>query len=59
VENNDLRCVLWDGRRNEYPATMRLEDFQEIAASGKLFARKMDPQSSAPLMDRIDKELLK
>lgn len=58
IENDDLRCVFWDGRRNEFPAVMRLEDFSEIAASGKLFARKIHPQYSLPLLDRIDRELL-
>jgi hypothetical protein len=54
VENDDLRCVIWDGRRNEFPATLRLQDFDEVAASGKLFARKMHPLYSLPLLDRID-----
>lgn len=54
VENDDLRYVIWDGRRNESPATLRLEDFDEIAASGKLFARKMHPLYSLPVLDRID-----
>jgi hypothetical protein len=54
VKNEDLRCVFWDGRRNELPATLRIEDFEEVAASGKLFARKMHPENSGALMDRID-----
>jgi len=57
-ENNDLRCVFWDGRRNEFPATLLSEDFDEVAASGRLFARKIHPELSLPLLDRIDRELL-
>ena len=57
-ENDDLRCVFWDGRRSEFPAVLRAGDFAEIAASGKLFARKMHPQYSLPLLERIDYELL-
>jgi len=50
--------VFWDGRRNEHPALMRLEDFDEIQRSGKLFVRKVDPLQSAALLDRIDHDLL-
>jgi len=58
IDNECLRYVLWDGRRNEYPAILRVEDFEGVAKSGKMFARKMDSQYSLPLLDRIDKELL-
>jgi len=58
LENNDLRCVFWDGRRNEYPAIVRIEDFDEIRSSGMLFTRKVDPRYSLDLMDKIDSELL-
>jgi hypothetical protein len=58
VSNDDLRYTIWDGRRGEFPATLRVEDFENIAASGKLFARKMHPEHSLALMDRIDDELL-
>jgi len=56
--NDDLRYTLWDGARGELPATLRVDDFGAIAASGKLFARKMHPEFSLGLMNRIDKELL-
>lgn len=58
IENNDLRCVFWDGRRRELPAVVRMEDFPEIEASGMLFIRKIHPQISLPLMDTIDRQLL-
>jgi Core-2/I-Branching enzyme len=56
--NDDLRCVFWDGRRNEYPAILRNGEFNEVRNSGKLFARKVHPDLSMDLMDRIDAELL-
>ena len=58
LDNNDLRCVFWDGRRNEYPAIVRIEDFDEIRSSGMFFTRKVDPRYSLDLMDKIDGELL-
>jgi hypothetical protein len=56
--NNNLRCVFWDGRRGEYPAVLTDEDFDEIKNSGMLFARKVHPDLSSRLLDRIDVELL-
>jgi hypothetical protein len=58
LENNDLRCVFWDRRRNEYPAVVRMEDFDEIRTSGMFFTRKAHPLHSLDLLNRIDRELL-
>jgi hypothetical protein len=58
LTNNNLRCVFWDGRRGEYPAVLTDEDFDEIKNSGMLFARKVRPDLSSRLLDRIDAELL-
>jgi hypothetical protein len=58
VINDDLRFTIWDDARRELPATLRLDDFNAIAASGKLFARKMHPEQSLALLDRIDEQLL-
>jgi Core-2/I-Branching enzyme len=58
LDNNDLRCVFWDGRRNQFPAVVRVDDFEEIRNSGMFFTRKMEPRNSLPLMDKIDSELL-
>jgi hypothetical protein len=58
LENNDLRCVFWDGRRNEYPGIVRIEDFDEIKNSGMFFTRKVHPRHSLDLLDKIDTELL-
>jgi hypothetical protein len=56
--NKDLRCVFWDGRRGDYPAVLVHEDFDEVKNSGTLFARKVHPDYSSALLDRIDAELL-
>jgi hypothetical protein len=58
LDNNDLRCVFWDGRRNEYPAIVRIQDFEEIRNSGMFFTRKVDPRYSLDLMNKIDSEFL-
>jgi hypothetical protein len=57
--NDDLRFTVWNRSRSEQPAILGMDDFNALAASGKLFARKMDPDRSAALMDRIDDELLR
>lgn len=59
IESDDLRCAFWDGRRGQHPATVTVDDFQEIEASGKLFVRKVHPQHSDALLDKIDRELLR
>ena len=58
IENSDLRCVFWDGRNNEFPAFVTQADFDEIAASGALFTRKVHATRSSDLLNRIDRELL-
>ena len=56
--NNDLRCVFWDGRHGDYPSVLIDEDFDEVKNSRMLFARKVHPDHSSRLLDRIDAELL-
>ncbi len=59
VKSDDLRCVFWDGRRGSaYPAWISTEDFAEIRSSGNFFVRKVHPQESRALLDRIDRVLL-
>ncbi|MBF0501980.1 MAG: hypothetical protein HQM09_17710 [Candidatus Riflebacteria bacterium] len=58
LDNNILRSVFWDGRHNEYPSIVRLSDFDELVQSGKFFARKIHPEHSLSLINRIDRELL-
>jgi hypothetical protein len=58
LENDCLRCIFWDRRRNQFPAVVELTDFDEIQKSGALFTRKVHPETSAALLDRIDRVLL-
>jgi hypothetical protein len=58
IDSDYLRNLFWDHRRNEYPGYVRIENYEEIKRSGKLFTRKVHPQHSLDLLDRIDRELL-
>lgn len=58
LENDCLRCIFWDGRRNQSPAIVEITDFDEIQESGALFTRKVHPKTSAALLDKIDRVLL-
>ncbi len=62
----NLRYVDWSIEREEVPpeggeprgpTTLDDRDFDVLASSGALFARKMHPTRSAALLDRIDAEL--
>jgi hypothetical protein len=52
----NLRYVDWDPRR-DFPAVLDERDFDALARSEGLFARKMHPARSRRLLDRIDAEL--
>lgn len=57
VVNDDLRYVHWlQGAR---PKTLVEEDFDDLAACGKLFARKFDAEESVAVLDRLDREVLR
>lgn len=47
----------WSENRNS-PPVLTLDRFDELAASGKLFARKFDAHVDSAILDRIDRELL-
>ncbi len=57
-EDRDLRGVIWDGRRNEFPAVVRPAEFDEIKKLDAFFIRKVHPQHSLDLLERIDHEIL-
>jgi hypothetical protein len=57
-QDRDLRGVFWDGRRNEFPAVVRPEEFDELEKLDAFFIRKIHPEYSLALLDRIDRELL-
>jgi hypothetical protein len=56
VANETIHYIQWPG--GSHPATFGREDFPQLAASGKLFARKFDTQVDADILDLIDRELL-
>lgn len=58
VDQDFRRYVDWTNPNPTPPRTLVMEDFDKVAASSALFARKMDPVRSAELLDRIDRELL-
>jgi hypothetical protein len=54
-----LTYIDWEQPNPKYPRTLEDDgDFERVRASGKLFARKMDPVRSARLLERVDRELL-
>jgi hypothetical protein len=58
LENDNLRQIFWDARSNHSPAVVDMTDFDEIQKSGALFTRKVHPETSAALLDEIDRVLL-
>lgn len=51
--NNDLRYIDWSGG-GVSPKTLMIEDADAMLKSGKLFARKLDINKSAELLNYID-----
>ncbi len=52
VENENLRYINWiDGP--EYPKTLRLEDYEKIMNSRKLFARKFNEKIDNEIIEKI------
>jgi hypothetical protein len=61
-ESFNYRYVDWSGEESghrETPAILDERDWTKLMASKCLFARKFDPQRSATLLDRIDREILR
>jgi hypothetical protein len=56
--NDDLRYVHWPGDSPAHPAILREDDFESIAESSCLFARKFDTSVDAGVLDMIDRKLL-
>ncbi len=54
--NDDLRYIDWT--RQPLPAILGVGDFETLARSPKLFARKFDPRVDARILDLIDSELI-
>ncbi len=58
VDQDFRRYVDWTNPNPTPPRILVMEDFDKMAASTALFARKMDPTRSDELLARIDSELL-
>lgn len=57
VVNDNLVLAIWPPGALR-PSTLTSDDFDRLAQSSKLFARKVDDTVDAALLDRIDRELL-
>jgi hypothetical protein len=53
VVSDDLRYIDWRCL-GDHPRVLTTSDLESIMNSGKLFARKFDPESDARVLDRID-----
>jgi hypothetical protein len=56
VANESVHHIEWPG--GSHPRTLASADFDRLASSGKLFARKFDVGRDEEVIDRIDRELL-
>lgn len=58
VVNDDLRYIDWKDTNSGSPAILCKDDFEKIARSSKLFARKFDITVDANVLDMIDQRIL-
>jgi hypothetical protein len=49
-----VHYIDWENPNPDLPRTLELSDLPAIQASGALFARKIDPERSASLLDALD-----
>jgi Core-2/I-Branching enzyme len=56
VTNESIHHIEWPG--GSHPRTFTRGDFDRLASSGKLFARKFDVTRDEEILDLIDRELL-
>jgi hypothetical protein len=54
IVNDDLRYTDWVHRNGSVPAFLDESDLEALMSSGALFARKMNSETSARLLDAID-----
>lgn len=55
--NDDLRFINWKDVDAGSPAVLVKNDFESLASSSKLFARKFDMNIDAEILDMIDREV--
>ena len=59
IINTDLRYIDWEKSNPTPPAILTMEDFDALAASSALFARKFDMDRDSEILDIIDEKLLR
>ena len=59
IVNNNLRFIDWTKRNGNFPANLDESDFQSLADSDKIFARKFEFPVSEKLKQMIKENLLK
>jgi hypothetical protein len=57
IVNDNYRYIDWSGG-GANPKVLTAEDFEDLAQSPQLYARKFDLTQDAGILDRIDRELL-
>jgi hypothetical protein len=58
IVNDDLRYIEWKDPNSGSPSVLDKSDFDKIASSPKLFARKFDTHVDAEILDLIDQRIL-
>lgn len=58
IDGTAIHYIDWERPNPKPPRTLDEEDFERLRESVCLFARKMHPEMSAALLDRVDRELL-
>jgi hypothetical protein len=56
--NQKLHFIKWPTKPSSHPLILRLEDFDNLATSPALFARKFDATVDEQILDHIDKHIL-
>jgi hypothetical protein len=59
IVNNNLRYIDWTRRNGNFPAILDESDFQSLAHSDKVFARKFEFPVSEKLKQMINENVLK
>lgn len=54
IVNDDLRYIAWPDPESGSPAMLTMDDYGDMMASGKLFARKFDLTVDSDVVDQLD-----
>jgi len=58
IDGTAIHYIDWERPNPKLPRTLDEEDFERLRGSACLFARKMHPEMSATLLERVDADLL-